>query len=174
MNTATTWVLIASVAIVFVLSLPGWMALVRRPVPVVPAVEYQSMSHTIKELSDQLATMHGEMMKLQTRMAHMEAGINILIAQVKRLGGDPEYEPPLEEREEDRHYNQSDLLRRMSRQFNMDELADLAYQLDIQTGALGGDTVSAKARAIITYMERRGELAKLVAFCRRLRPEGRF
>lgn len=75
---------------------------------------------------------------------------------------------------EDAAYNKQSLLRRMERAFNLDELSAMAFQLDVQTGDLGGDTFSAKAMALITHMERRGRLAELVALCRQLRPEGKF
>lgn len=56
--------------------------------------------------------------------------------------------------------------------FNRDELDDLAFQVGINSDAVGGDTTDARARALVAYARRHGRLEELVAAARRLRPEG--
>jgi len=75
-------------------------------------------------------------------------------------------------RPDDAHYDKAALLRRMARAFNIDELHSLAFQMDVQTGNLAGETFEARAAALIGYCDRRGKLAELVALCRQLRPNG--
>lgn len=75
---------------------------------------------------------------------------------------------------EDSDYDRAALLRRMARTFDLTELHDLAFQLDIEAGELSGDTFNAQARALIGIIERRGRLAELVALCREMRPAGGF
>lgn len=56
--------------------------------------------------------------------------------------------------------------------FNRDELDDLAFQVGINSDAVGGETTDARARALVAYARRHGRLEELVAAARRLRPEG--
>ena len=56
--------------------------------------------------------------------------------------------------------------------FNLDELDDLAFQLNIEPEKIGGDTRGKRARALVDYTERHGQLEELVKLARKLRPEG--
>lgn len=77
-------------------------------------------------------------------------------------------------RAEDADYDPARLLRKLAQHFNIDELNDLAFQLNIQTGDLGGESFNARARALIGNVQRNGRLADLVALCRQLRPNAKF
>ena len=50
--------------------------------------------------------------------------------------------------------------------FNLDELKSLCFELGIIFDNLAGDTLDAKARELVAYSQRRGELAKLFAAIR--------
>lgn len=54
--------------------------------------------------------------------------------------------------------------------FNLYELQDLCFDLDIQYDDLPGSTLSMKARELIQYMDRRGYLPNLVTAVKNLRP----
>ena len=77
-------------------------------------------------------------------------------------------------RTEDTSYDQGTLLRRMENAFDMTELHDLAFQLNIDIDQLTGETFNAQARSLIGIMVRRERLPELVSLCRTLRPKGRF
>lgn len=156
------------------LSIPGWLSIyiVRRREP---PTAYETMEHTIKELSAQVRVMHQEMQKMRARVAELSLGVSVLSGQIRRLNHEPEWKDATSVAlSEDEGYDTADLQKRMTRQFNIEELNDLAYQMKIDTGELGENTKSGRARAIISYAERRGELSRLVALCRQLRPRGGF
>lgn len=54
--------------------------------------------------------------------------------------------------------------------FDIDELKDVCFRLDIDYDDLGGETKSAKARELIEFTLRHGRFAELVDLCRQLRP----
>jgi hypothetical protein len=54
--------------------------------------------------------------------------------------------------------------------FNTEELKTLCSDLGLDYDNLGGDGKEAKARELIAYLNRRGELARLVAYCTNARP----
>lgn len=170
-ETVIGWIVIVGAVL---LSIPGWWAIytVRRHEP---PTAYATMEQTIQELSDQVRKMHQEMQALRARIAELSLGVSVLSGQIRRLNHEPEWtdrQTPVQP--EDVDYDTAALQRRMARHFNIEELNDLAYQMRIDTGELGEDTKSGRARAIIAYAERRGELPRLVALCRQLRPNGGF
>jgi tetratricopeptide (TPR) repeat protein len=58
----------------------------------------------------------------------------------------------------------------LSTYFNVDELRNLCFDLNILYEDLGGEGKSGKARELVAYCQRRDRLAELEAACRRLRP----
>jgi hypothetical protein len=174
-NEALLWVI--ALTLVGVIAAPGWMAIyiVRKRDRETPPEAYGLMQKAMGELTRQSLQTNKEMLRMQHRIGELTMGVQVLSSQIRRLKHEPEWkDAAAEARPEDHDYDTAALHRRMARQFNMDELNDLAFQMKIQTGELGENTVSARARAIINYADRRGELAQLVALCRQLRPKGGF
>ncbi|MBK7181184.1 MAG: hypothetical protein IPH82_29060 [Chloroflexi bacterium] len=62
------------------------------------------------------------------------------------------------------------LREKLTQSFNKDELITLCTDLDVNYDDLPGDTLSAKARELIAYLERRDHLEELLALCAKLRP----
>jgi hypothetical protein len=60
------------------------------------------------------------------------------------------------------NYDNRPLYREMRERFNMDDLADLAFELEIDLQDLAGTTKSAKIRELITYLERRDKIPQLL------------
>ena len=60
--------------------------------------------------------------------------------------------------------------------FNLEELKDLCFDLNISYDNLPGDNLSSKARELVNLCNRHGRLPLLVNQCQRLRPKfrGRF
>lgn len=65
----------------------------------------------------------------------------------------------------------ADLLRRISRSFNLQDLELLAHDLGVEFGNLKGETLDARALALVQYVIRRGQLLRLTDALRRLRPD---
>jgi hypothetical protein len=80
-------------------------------------------------------------------------------------------EPPAKPRGE-LEPDERGLHRKMVGLFNIDELDDLAFRLDINHEEIKGTTVSTRARALIQHAKRIGRLPELVKTARQLRPEG--
>lgn len=172
-DTTIGWIAIVGAVL---LSIPGWWAIysVRRHEP---PTAYATMEQTIQELSDQVRLMHRDMTAMRVRIAELSLGISVLSSQIRRLNHEPEWKdtpPPQEAPADDAGYDTAALHRKMLRAFNIEELNDLAYQMKIDTGELGENTKTGRVRSIIQYADRRGELPRLIALCRRLRPKANF
>lgn len=64
-----------------------------------------------------------------------------------------------------------ELVKLIARDFaDKDEFTDLLFEIDLEYGNIKGDTISAKSRELVTYMERRGEVDKLLAVIAEMRP----
>lgn len=62
------------------------------------------------------------------------------------------------------------LRRNLEASFNLDELRELSFELDINYENLGGETLRAKTIELVGYCQRRGLLSRLIEVCSRLRP----
>lgn len=177
--------IIALIVAVFISVVPGMYSIWRN------LREMGDMSKRIDELEQGRMKDHIEITRLHTELARVgirqeqwvtyarqlasimdEAGLHVPLSPDELA--EQASQAATKVRPDDAHYDKAALLRRMSRSFNLDELASMAFQMDIQTGSLGGETFEARAAALIGYCDRRGKLAELVALCRQLRPKGGF
>lgn len=163
------WAIIG--AIVLMVALPGWAALWvawhgDRPT-------YTSMEQTIGALSEQVREMHGDMARLQAKVAELTIGVRILTAQLMGLGASPEYVPAGEEAVDMARHTPdvTAIHERLVRSYSIDEMDDLAFGLGVPPEELGEDTLSGRARALIQYMQRREQLPELLAAMNRKRPK---
>jgi effector-associated domain 7 (EAD7)-containing protein len=60
---------------------------------------------------------------------------------------------------------------RMQDAYSLDDLKTLCHDLTVNYDDLSGETLSAKAREIVTYFKRNGRLLDLVDYCRRTRAD---
>lgn len=166
------WAIIG--AIVLMVALPGWAALWAAWHGDKPT--YTSMEQTIGALSEQVREMHAEISRLQTKVADLTLGVSILSSQLMGLGHKPEYPVATAEGASDPPtIDPKELYTRLAKEFNGNELDDLAFRLGINADDLGEATVSGKARALIAYAKRHGEFDKLVAAMYQVRPpRGKF
>ena len=58
--------------------------------------------------------------------------------------------------------------------FNIDELHQICFDLDVRFDAIPGETVGEKTRELYLYMERRGDLYRLVRICQQERPSANW
>jgi hypothetical protein len=139
-----------------------------------------SMTKTLTAFSERLAVLekererdHAGMLRLQLRVAELEIGVKVLIAQIQRLGETPEWNigaaPPPEVNEV---IDTVSLQRSLVALFDVDGLDDLAFQLGIDPGDVAGKTLNARARGLVIYCKQRKMLPELIRLARQLRPDG--
>ena len=143
----------------------------------------RELNQLTTELSNRVGTLekerqrdHAEMLRIQLRVAELEIGVRVLIAQIRRMGGEPEWNiaadgpiPPVSEVIDD-----TALYRSIAALFDVDELDDLAFRLGIEPDEIDGKRRDTKARSLVQYCKRRDLLPELIDIARQLRPEGRF
>lgn len=59
---------------------------------------------------------------------------------------------------------------RIAQHFSLDELRELAFQLDVDFDELGGNNKNSKIKELISYMERRNQELELISFLKKSRP----
>ena len=59
----------------------------------------------------------------------------------------------------------------IARHFDLDELRQLCFEMDIDTSRLDGVGCAAKARELVKFCDRRGRLDDLLALVQKKRPE---
>lgn len=175
---------LGAVLLTVIFSTPAWVAIfVLRRRETTGA--YSEMMDTISEMSVQLRQMqrdrerdHAQILRLQQLAGELTAGIKILVRQLERLNEKPEFSVNVAELQRmveglpapEAALDLASLARKLARRFDIEELSDLAFQLNIETGDLGTNTRTGRATAIVRYVDRRGEIDKLIEMCRRLRP----
>lgn len=171
------------VALVVLLTVPGAYMIYRNLRDTgAMAKRIDDLERQLQEERAEIARLHVEMARVSIRMERQAAYAQSLADIMRR--NDMTVPPSPDELDEmaskatplekDNDYDTARLLRLMSRHFNIDELNDLAFQLRIETGDLGGESFNARARALIGNVQRNGRLSELVALCRQLRPNARF
>lgn len=58
----------------------------------------------------------------------------------------------------------------MAASFDLDEIRQICFDLDVRFDELPGKTLTDKARDLYLYMEKRGDLYRLAAVCQSERP----
>jgi len=162
----------AVIMFVALISLPGWSALYiarKRNDP----TAYATMEATIRGLSEQVASTHAEISRLQTKVADLTLGVSILSSQLMGLGHKPEYVPAGEEAVDMARHTPdvTAIHERMVRSYSIEEMDDLAFGLGVPPEELGEDTLSGRARSLVQYMQRREQLPELLAAMNRKRPK---
>lgn len=143
---------------------------------------FRELNDLSNDLSNQLATLRGdqqrtheEMTRLRLRLTELEIGVKVLIAQVKRLGETPDWngeataavvEAPA--------VDETALYRGIAALFDVEEIDDLAFRLEIAPDEIEGTRRDSRARHLVQHVARRGELDDLVQLVRQLRPGVRF
>ena len=62
----------------------------------------------------------------------------------------------------------------MAHAFNLDGVRDMCFDLKVNFDELPGDTLSDKCRELYLFMEKRGDLHRLVEICQRERPSANW
>lgn len=101
---------------------------------------------------------------------------NFIELALERVGKDPETEVCLWNEQLHKGTKISDsnpmsmLCQMLKQSFNIDELDDLCFELGLEFENLKGATRSGRARELLTYLERRDELHRLIEYGKKVRP----
>lgn len=119
-----------------------------------------------------------EVGELRQEVGELQRGVTILTDQLHTANIPPAWSPP--DRATKRPATKRDgaangtvaLRQRIVDQFNMEEINDLAFLLEIEADDLAGTTKRAKAKSLVDYMDDRGRLGELETLVRSQRPGG--
>lgn len=133
------------------------------------------MSNRLGQLEKEREHDHAAMLRIQLRLADVEIGVRVLIAQVRRLGAEPEWMPAVETPATvSEVIDDVALYRSIAALFNVEELDDLAFRLGLDPESLEGKRKETRARSLVTAAKQRDLLPELIDVARQLRPDGRF
>lgn len=140
----------------------------------------RGLSRRVNDLESLRLLDAAERGKLQCRVDELEHGVNLLIAQIRRLGATPEWMPsaasgassPAAGGQLAETNALVDLWQRIEAQFSTDEMRDLLFEL--QLADFTAETPGAMARSVVTAAKRHRRLDALREIARRERPEGGF
>lgn len=117
--------------------------------------------------------------KLQCRVDELEHGVNLLIAQIRRLGATPEWLPAPQVAAQPATGGQLaetnalvDLWQRIEASFSTEDMRDLLFEL--QLSDFTAETPGAMARGVVNAARRHHRIDALRTIARRERPEGGF
>lgn len=133
------------------------------------------LSRRVRSLEQNRERDHAAFLRIQLRVAELEIGVQVLIAQIKRLGGTPEYipsaaPPPVESVND--VLDERAVQRSIDALFSVEEIDDLAFRLGLDVGDIEGRVSSTRSRSLVQHARRRGLLPELIQIARQLRPEG--
>ena len=119
-----------------------------------------------------------EIEDLRQEVSELWRGVPILIGQLQAADITPAWSPPTKaskrpasKRGEGQKIDAVALRQRITEQFNLEEIVDLAFQLRIEPDDLAGATKPEKSRPLVEYLKDRGRLHELEALVRSQRPK---
>lgn len=139
----------------------------------------RALAERIEYLESQQLLDAAEIARQDREINELWRGVAVLIAQVRRAGMTPEWEPetapvttPPVAGQRAETSRLVDLWQRIADGFSMDEITDLAFRLGLPESH--SDTAGARARELVNAARRRRLLKELVELCRNERPYGGF
>lgn len=132
---------------------------------------YQSQQERLERQSMRIEALEARTIEQDARIKHLEDGVTALIDQLHSAKMDPVWTPEGWTRRINMPpQNKAELRQRLKEQFTIDELDSLAFDLGISRDELSGETLDARVRSLMTYVERRGHMNELVAAVMKERP----
>lgn len=132
---------------------------------------YDQQTARIDELERQRMSDHQMIIDLRNRYAALEAYMLRLVRQLESNGIMPEPMPDELSKPLVVPVNRRELAQRIAATFDLDEMATLMFDIGIDDEALAGRTRQARARELVDYAERHGQLDILAAAVAAQRPE---
>lgn len=129
---------------------------------------YTMLSDRVNELEKERQADYSLLRSLQVRVTELELGVRVLIAQIVRGGGVPEWTPEqATEIAPPRPLHEA-----IGFHFNNEEIDDLAARVGIDPEALAGHTRMKRAQSLVEAASRNGLTDVLIATAKELRPKG--
>lgn len=129
---------------------------------------YDQQTARIDELERQRMSDHGLIIDLRNKVAALEAYVATLVRQLQENGITPAALPPIATAAP---IDKRQLAQRIAALFDMDEMSTLMFDIGIDDEALAGRTRQARARELVDYAERHGQLDVLAAAVNASRPD---
>ncbi len=168
--TLTIEVIIVTLAFATVIATSLYVVLVERRRFFAPNAYLSKLSDRVGYLERQRERDHAAMLNMALELEKWKAYSRLLALRLQAFTDD--VPPPPEETAVTIPPDKRLTAQVLTALFNLDELDDLAFQLNIEPEKIGGDTRGKRARALVDYTERHGQLEELVKLARKLRPEG--
>ncbi len=116
-----------------------------------------------------------EIEDLRQEVGELRRGVGVLSSQLKAADIPPAWSPPESpKRVKERPRDANILRQKLVEYFSLEDINDLAFQLNIEPDELSGSTKKTKARSLVSYMKDRERLEELYELMRSLRPGGYF
>lgn len=129
---------------------------------------YVMLSDRVNELEKERQADYALLRSLQVRVTDLELGVRVLIEQIVRDGGVPEWTPDkAAEVAAPRPLHEA-----IGFYFNNEEIDDLAARVGIDHEALAGHTRIKRAQSLVEAASRNGLTDVLIATAKELRPKG--
>lgn len=135
---------------------------------------YDELQAEVDELHTEMTSDREEMAEMRVEMAEWRAGMKLVFEQMKAANLTPVWQPrqrPARQTSKPSSRANNTLAARIARQFNMDELNGLAYDMGVVSEEFSGQTTTARARELVDMAYRRGFSAALIKRINELRPE---
>lgn len=177
MDTLTVTTVLASVlpsvgviAVLFILRQPPRVTEIERSMEAIIGVN-KKMIEALREESE---TLRADVRELRHDAAFLRVLVNELTSQVLKLGGQPATLKDVEKVQtaalQEISNNTHAMLRILKRQFNIEELDQLAFSLNVPSGTLGSGTKEDRALRLIEWCKSRDKLLDLSFELQRERP----
>lgn len=123
------------------------------------------------EMSKRLTQLSLRMVELEITLAEYRVGTAKLVAQIIQLGHTPAWQPPIRATALERGDSiLVHLYELIEGTFNMEEMNTLIFSIGYRPEQIEGDTAEVRARSLVEFAARRGELPMLVQRAREMRP----
>lgn len=129
---------------------------------------YTMLSDRVNELEKERQADYSLLRSLQMRVTELELGVRVLVAQIVRDGGVPEWTPE----QATEIVPSRPLHEAIGFYFNNEEIDDLAARVGIDHEALAGRTRMKRAQSLVEAASRNGLTDVLIATAKELRPKG--
>ena len=132
------------------------------------------LQNELEELRGEMLSDREELADMKIEMAEWRHGMTLVFEQMRVANLTPAWQPrqrPARQTSKPSSRANNTLAARIARQFNMDELNGLAYDMGVVSEEFSGQTTTARARELVDMAYRRGFSAALIKRINELRPE---
>lgn len=128
----------------------------------------RDMEHRMDAMQAEIDDLRESRQADHEEMRDLRDGISLLVEQIRQAKMDPVWTPDEVKRKP--RASAAGLAVRLAAEFSSEELDGLAFEMGVGHDQFGGETIEARARELVRYMDARGRLTELRQRADRLRP----